>query len=739
MKISKVYLCLVAVGTTVSLHATEVDSSADTTVYVTNLHDVEVVGVKQKADNPLELSTVIRGVDAERYKVASIKSISEATPNFFIPAYGSRMTSSIYVRGLGARIEQPVVGLNVDNVPILNKDNYDFDFIDIDRMEVLRGSRSVLHGRNSMGGQINIYTLSPWQYEGVRAKVEYSRANTLKASAGWYGKLSEKLASSVTAMYGTTDGFYKNEYDNSDCAREREASARWKMSWHPDSRWSLLNAAAVTYSRQTGYPYESLANGKIAYNDSVYYRRTSFTDGLTVSYTGRKMIATSITSVQYLNDDMTLDQDFLPEDYFTLAQRRKEWAVTEDLFAKGFKKNYDWLIGVFGFYKSTDMNAPVTFKDTGISRLIEDNVNGVLPAGMKLQWDERLLTLGSLFDKKDGGFALYHQSTVRFGDFTVQGGLRWDIESVSLDYTSRCFSSCTMYRGQYPLGQREVNIDQSGHLSQTFNQLLPQLAIDWAPSKSWNLRASVAKGYKAGGYNTQMFSDVLQQQIMEQMGVQASYDVEEMMTYKPEKSWTYELSSAAQTKDGRLNAELVLFYMNCRDQQLTIFPHGTTTGRAMTNAGRTRSYGAEFTATWRPVDAFTLRASYGYTHATFTKYNNGIEDLKGKYLPYAPQHTIYAAANYVLPVTFAGITPSINVNTRAAGRIYWTEDNSEYQNLYATLGASIMFEHKYGSVTLWGENLTDTRYSTFYFESIGNRFVQRANPYTIGATLRLNL
>jgi outer membrane receptor protein involved in Fe transport len=715
----------------------------DSIQYVTDLHDVEVVGVKQLPDNPLELSTVVKGDDVNRYKIASVRNVSEITPNFFIPAYGSRMTSSIYVRGLGARIEQPVVGLNVDNVPVLNKDNYDFDLVDIDRVEMLRGSRSVLNGRNAMGGQINVYTMSPWQFEGVRALLEYGRANTFKASAGWYGRLSTKLATSVTGMYAGTDGFYRNEYDNSHSGRERQGSARWKLSWHPDSRWSLSNAASFTYSKQDGYPYESLASGKISYNDSIYYRRTAFADGLTVSYTGRKMIATSITSVQYLNDDMTLDQDFLPLDYFTLAQRRKEWAFTQDLFAKGFKKNYDWVIGVFGFYKTTDMNAPVTFKDTGISRLIESNVNSVLPQGMELRWDERLLTLGSLFDKTDGGFALYHQSTVRFGNFTAQGGLRWDIEKVGIDYTSRCFSSCTM--GRYiadtwtGLAQREVNIDQTGHLSQTFNQLLPQAAIDWAVTRNWNVRASVAKGYKAGGYNTQMFSDVLQQQIMEQMGVEATYDIEQVMTYKPEKSWTYELSAATESSNHRFNAEAVLFLMNCRDQQLTIFPSGTTTGRAMTNAGRTRSYGAEVTANWMPVDAFSIRASYGYTHAKFTKYNNGISDFTGNYLPYAPQHTIFAAANYQLPVTVCGVTPSINLNTRAAGKIYWTEDNTQTQNMYATLGASIVFDHEMGSLTLWGENLTNTRYSTFYFESIGNRFVQRANPWSIGATIRLNI
>ena len=63
--------------------------------------------------------------------ILSVRDAADIIPNFYVPDYGSRMTSSIYVRGLGARIDQPAIGLNVDNVPILNKDAFDFDIDDI--------------------------------------------------------------------------------------------------------------------------------------------------------------------------------------------------------------------------------------------------------------------------------------------------------------------------------------------------------------------------------------------------------------------------------------------------------------------------------------------------------------------------------------------------------------------------------------------------------------------------------
>ena len=726
------------------LSAADAGSDGGKEITVTQLRDVEIVGVKQMPDNDFEAVTEIDSAMVSRLNLTTMRGVGEIAPNFYIPEYGSRMTSSIYVRGLGSRIDAPVVGMNVDNVPILNKDNYDFDLVDVAGIEVLRGARSLLNGRNSMAGQINITTLSPWNYQGVRLVGEYGRGNSGRVSAGWYGILTPHVASSVSGWYATSDGFYRNSYDNSHCGRDRQGGGRWKLSWHPASRWSLSNTASFNLGKQTGYPYANVESGKIEYNDQSFYRRGSFSDGLTVSYSGDRMIATSISSVQYLDDNMTLDQDFLPQDYFTLTQKRREWAFTQDLFAKGRRGKYSWLMGAFGFYRTTDMHAPVTFGDYGISHLIEDNVNRVLPAGMKLRWDSRSMLLDSKFDISNGGFALYHESSVKLGRWTLRAGLRWDIEHVGLDYNSAAETSCTMYRilpggREIPLKQQPIAVDDHGHLSQTFNELLPSVSAGFDAGKGWYLYASFAKGYKAGGYNTQMFSDVLQQQLMEQCGMPAAYDIEKMLTYKPEKAYNYEIGADATLIDGKLQLEAVAYWMSVRDQQLTVFPEGQTTGRAMTNAGRTRSLGAEFSGRWQITSLLSAAASYGYTHATFTSYNDGRNDFKGNRLPYAPAHTMFASLRYELPCTFAGITPAAELSTRGAGDIYWDDDNTLSQKFYATLCASLSLNHEKGSVTLWGQNITNTRYDTFYFESIGNRFVQHARPWSVGVTVRVNL
>ena len=97
-------------------------------------------------------STSLRRVELENRHITSVKELSALAPNFYQPDYGSRMTSSMYVRGFGSRMDQPVVGMNIDGMPVMNKNSYDFELFDIDRVQVMRGAQGLLFGRNTSGG-----------------------------------------------------------------------------------------------------------------------------------------------------------------------------------------------------------------------------------------------------------------------------------------------------------------------------------------------------------------------------------------------------------------------------------------------------------------------------------------------------------------------------------------------------------------------------------------------------------
>ena len=190
--------------------------AADTVIVVDK---VQVTAIKQGLvlrSQPVAAS-IVGSRAIERRHIGALKNLSQTVPNFHVPDYGSRMTSSIYVRGLGARIDQPVIGLNIDNVPVLNKDNFDTELADAERIEVLRGPQSTLYGRNTMGGVVNVYTLSPLAYQGVRLTAEYGNGDSYRFRASSYYKLSPDLGMAVTGYYTHTGGFFDNQYTGEKC------------------------------------------------------------------------------------------------------------------------------------------------------------------------------------------------------------------------------------------------------------------------------------------------------------------------------------------------------------------------------------------------------------------------------------------------------------------------------------------------------------------------------------------
>ena len=730
-----------------AIHASGSTPTPCRTDTIRTLEAVNVTAMKRssEAGRKTESATTLTKTAVERMNITSAKAASAIAPNFYVPDYGSRVTSSIYVRGIGTRIDQPAIGMNVDNIPILNKDNYDFDIFDIAGIEIRRGPQSIMFGRNTMGGLIDIRTISPATYQGTRILAEYANAASYRIGMGHYARPSNAFAVGGNIALSATDGFFKNLYNGENCDKERNGRASLKAILKPSSELIIENTLSASLVRQGGYAYEYTATNEVNYNDTCSYRRTAVIDGLTMRRQFANFSLASITSYQYLNDDMRLDNDFLPLPYFTLTQTKQEHAFTEDLVAKSREDaRIKWIGGVFGFYRHSKVDAPVLFKDYGIDQFIESKWNEMNPS-YPIYWDTDNFILGSSFALPNYGIAAYGEAAADFGAFSLAAGLRIDYEETRLNYNSDCSTSYTVYErtpeGNVPYSHRPVEIHMDGNLRRSFVQLLPKVSLCYnLPGEKGNLYASFSKGYKAGGFNTQMFSDVLQQELMGRMGIGQRYDINSVVGYKPEKSWNYEIGGKFSFAGGRVLLDASAFYIDCRDQQLTVFPEGISTGRIMTNAGRTRSTGAELSVSAYPINRLELRASYGHTNAKFRKYDNGKADYKGNYIPYAPKNTLFVGATYSIPVNSRQLhSISISANASGAGRIYWNEANTASQPLYMLLNGNVRFLGAAYSLDLWIKNVTSTQYNTFYFVSIEHEFLQRGKPRQFGATLRINI
>ena len=753
---------LLAVGMLVSwvAYANDNESKIDTLIAMDR---VQITAIKQGSELRREAvaASILSGRTLEMGGVSAVKDVMTEVPNLFMPDYGSRTTSSIYVRGMGTRIDQPVVGMNVDNVPLADKNLYDTEVQDIERIEFLRGPQATLYGRNTMGGLINVYTLSPLTYQGVRLRADYGSRNSYRIAASTYNRLGEKFGFSVAAQFAHCDGYWRNLYNNSLCDRENSGSFRTKFQYRKGAL-SIDNTLTFSMVEQGGYPYEYIGSsnpdkhreelvGKINYNEPCSYDRWAVSDALSIRREFGKFSLASITSYQYMNDKMHLDNDFLPEYYFTLEQRKQQHNIAEDFVLRSKEEGvYRWLVGVNGFFKREKMQAPVTFGTTGIERLILDNINAHSGYDGEYRWGDVVgneadeILLDSRFDTQNIGIAAYHRSDIHLGRWRLSVGLRLDYELVQMLYntnTNTCYTMFPSDVAKSPTTHR-INIDNSDLLTRGFFEFLPSLSasVDLDDAGRNMLYLSASKGYKAGGFNTQMFSEVLQRELQMKMGLYRDIDIEELCAYDPEHSYNLELGGHFATRNGAFTADAALFYIECVNQQLTIFPDENSTGRMMTNAGRTRSFGVELSAAARLAKTLVLRGSYGYTNAKFREFKSGGVDYAGNYIPYAPQNSLSLRLVQTVPFRSRWIDRMVlSVGVTGAGRIYWNEANDVSQPFYALLDGSVRFEGEKWAVDLWCKNATNTKYNVFYFESMGNRFLQRGRPMAGGVRVMINI
>ena len=690
-------------------------------------------------------ATTVSRAELENRHVNSVKELTAIAPNFYQPDYGSRMTSSIYVRGFGSRIDQPVVGMNIDERPVMNKNGYDFDLFDIDRVQIVRGAQGVLYGRNSSGGAINVYTLSPLHFQGKRLTFEYGNGNHLRLKASHYAAPSKNLGWSSSIFYSHSDGFFMNRERGENCDGGDNVAVRLRGQWVSPENWSIDNTFTAGYTDEGGWAYRQYSAGvlaPVAYGDPCSYRRFTVGDGLVVKCLFEEFTLSSTTGYQYVNDRMRIDNDFTAADYFSMGQYQSEHSFTQEFVARSNDGGaFSWQAGLFGFWKRNVMSAPVTFKQYGIDNLILKNANEyyyhLLGANRELSLRDGSFTIDDDFIIPAYGAATYLQLGYGLAGFEFTVGLRLDYERSVMDYDSRSLVYYKTYRDINDYNALPVEL--SGSKSMDALELLPSFSLSY--SKEWGtVYASARKGFKAGGFNTQLFSDLLQSKMTGTLiGRVQETDVSSTV-YRPETNWTFELGThLSPMRSGALKVSAALFYIDCLNQQLTVFPKGMSTGRMMSNAGESFSCGAEASVAYRVGD-FTLNAAYGYTHAEFRKYISGDSDYSGNILPYAPRETMSANVEYRLPVSkrFANYV-LLNVGWHGVGRIYWNEENTLSQPFYGLWSASLSWEKGMWGASVWGKNLLGEEYDTFYFRSIGNDFFAQGKPLQFGMSLHVNL
>ena len=671
------------------------DDSPQDTILMSYTAKEIVIEAYRQTSNVATLPASVSLLSDKTIRDRNITSIKEATglvPNLFMPDYGSKMTSPVYIRGIGSRINAPSVGLYVDGVPYFDRASFDFNMDDVERIEILRGPQGTLFGRNTMGGIINVFTKSPLKYKETNVRLTGGSHDNYGVNLSNYNQLSDKLGYSLAGSYNHSGGYFKNYFNRRKADPLDEVSGRMRLTWNIKDAWYAHLIASYEYSDQGGYPY-GLYNDttqiadKVNYNEPSFYRRNMSTNGLRIEHIGRDLRFTSQSSFQYFDGKQGLDQDFTSQDlyYVDFYQRQQMYAQEFSMKTLGNRK-YEWVTGIFGFHQNyrTDNDVHTRFTNPQTHSMQEMHTPST-------------------------GVAVFHQSTINdlfIPNLSGTLGLRYDWEQIKLE------SKKSTRKASEDIVFGQVVKDKSH-----FSQLTPKASLQYSFTNDELVYFSVSKGYKVGGFNTTVENDADR-------------------VYKPEHSWSYEVGTKASCLDKLIYTDISLFYIRWDDQQISQnIPGGK--GYMLRNAGKSESKGVEIAMHINPIHNLSLDISYGYTHAKFKQYVvNDSLNYNGKYLPMVPRNTFTFATDYTIPLTFID-KMVLHAQYTGVGSIFWKDDNIAKQKFYGTINGMISFQKKALSLELWAKNIGGEKYVTYFFTASNKNYAQNGRPFTCGANLNL--
>lgn len=688
-------LILLSLLTVNSIYADGDPFDNDTTRLRYTAREVVIEAFKQNNNLSVQpISASLLSADAiKQSNIVNIKEITAFVPNLYMPDYGSKMTSPVYIRGIGSAKNAPSVGLYVDGVPYFDRSTFDINIHDIERIEVLRGPQGTLYGRNTMGGIINVFTKSPFKTQGTNLNLTAGNYNNYQTGLSHYGNVDNKIGYSLSGNYIHSGGYFRNKYSDKRADPINAVSTRARLSWRIKPRLTVHLILSYEYSDQDGYPYRPYDKASrkmedINYNSPSFYRRNMSTNGLNIEYVTENFKLSSQSSFQFYDGKQGLDQDFSFEDKYYVDFYQRQQMYSQEFNIKSLKEDtkYKWQFGLFGFHQNYYQTNDVDYRTNG-RHVIQDVHN------------------------PSGGFAAYHQSSLN--DIFTPGlsfifGIRYDWEK-----SKSSLIRTTTNPDIDPSIEPEVKGKDS------FSQITPKASVQYAFSKDGLGYFSVAKGYKTGGFNH-------------------TADEDKDRTFSPEHSWSYELGTKSSLLDNLLYIDFSLFYIRWNDQQISQ-TKPTGQGFLIRNAGRSESKGFEFSAQINPAKNLNFQLSYGYTHAKYKDYKESeTVNYDNNYPPMVPKHTLALSANYSIDINQSWLDNIIlNGQYTGVGKIHWNDENDINQPFYGIFNGGISFVKKQISVDLWAKNIGEKNYIAYYFSAMGGNFVQKGKPFTCGVNLNL--
>lgn len=214
------------------------------TVGAQQLEEV-IVTAQKRAESLQDVPISVSAIQGEKIQDAGIPNmaaLADYVPNLHIA--DAPVNTNIYMRGVGSGNNQGFeqsVGMYIDGVYMGRGRQYRAAFLDVERVEVLRGPQGTLFGRNTVAGAVNITTASARagdEFEGqIMASAESFDGRILEGFVG--GGLTDTLGARLAVKYRETDGFADNVFLGTPEGSIEELSYRLSLNWQPTDNLNI--------------------------------------------------------------------------------------------------------------------------------------------------------------------------------------------------------------------------------------------------------------------------------------------------------------------------------------------------------------------------------------------------------------------------------------------------------------------------------------------------------------------
>lgn len=713
------------------------------------LEEIVVTATKRAVglqDVPIAIS-VMSGKDIATKGLSNLEDLATFMPNVHIAEGGAG--TQMFIRGIGSGINygfEQSVGTFVDGVYFGRGRSARGKFLDLERVEVLKGPQSTLFGKNTIAGAINVTTAKPTEeFEGYVDASYRTELEGLGVTAMLSGPLSDNVRGRLVAKTYSDDGYLTNPAAGGNGGPQQDNFAvRGSLAWDVSDtlkldikvehgtidvlgRQSMLSEASPTAaflyrtfgdaSFEPGFNYETYDVGVLG--QEPFDDTESNLAQVTAEWSFGDATLRSTTAYTEYEFSVIGDSDYSPLQFLARGRtERHEQFSQELLWSSATGGSFDYLAGAYYSTEELRNNRHTYVLFSGIPPIqagIFALLGGGLPSGAL---DANGL---SRFAQDSDSLSVFAEGTWHHSDsFRTTAGIRYSQDDKSVTKAGDLLNvggilpdGLLAYLYEGPLNLASIH---EYALSRDEDHVTGHVNIQWDASDNAMLYLNVANGFKAGGFDEDNSLGRL--------------DVAEFVDESVE---SIEIGAKIVLGGGRGRLNIAAFSSSYDDVQVSTFDGNAAF--IVGNAAKSKVNGIEADLTYAISENLTFNGALAILDATYDSFPDAacnvnqilaaraatgsracIQDLQGKPLQFAPDAAISLGLNYDVPLTdtvMLGL--GVDYNWTDDVNVALDQDANLLMESYGKLDARIGFSAIDGqwSIAIVGKNLTDERVFTW--------------------------